>query len=141
MIATSEIEIMALNVLASVPSRNADDVRRIVKGLAATLIPAAADRLDQMVEDISRRIEVKLEITMEDAAVIQAKFEPWLEGRRAEVEFKYWNRYRRLLGNTLPPKVLGTIDKDTDRIVGLLENPLRSGPWKRRAGRWPNGKR
>ncbi len=132
MIAASEIEIMALNVLASMPSRSADDVRSIVKGLVTTLMPNSADRLDQMVEDISRRIEVKLEITMEDAAVIQVKFEPWLEGRRAEVEFKYWNRYRRLLGNTLPPKVLGTIDRDTDRIVGLLENPLRQGPWKRR---------
>jgi len=132
MIAAPEIEIMALNVLASMPSRSADDVRRIVKGLAATLIVDASDRIEQTVEEISRRIEVKLEITMDDAAVIQAKFEPWLEGRRAEVEFKYWNRYRRLLGNTLPPKVLGTIDRDTDRIVGLLENPLRPGPWKRR---------
>lgn len=97
MIAASEIEIMALNVLASMPSRSADDVRSIVKGLVTTLMPNTVGRLDQMVEDISRRIEVKLEITMEDAAVIQVKFEPWLEGRRAEVEFKYWNRYLSLI--------------------------------------------
>lgn len=132
MIAGPEIEIMALNVLASMATRTAEDVRRIVRSLASTLSQEGAAQLDQLVEDISRRIEVKLEITMEDAAVIQVLFEPWLEGRRSEVEFKLWNRYRRLLGNKLPPKVLGTIDRDTDRIVGLLENPIRKGPWKRR---------
>ncbi|BDU71552.1 Z1 domain-containing protein [Mesoterricola silvestris] len=126
------IETMAMNVLASQPSRGAGDVREIVAGLTSVMSPPGTAGTDAMIEAISKRIEVRLEITMEDATVIQVAFEPWLEGRRADVEFSYWNRYRRLLGNSLPRSVVGTIDRDTDRIVGLLENPLRPGPWKRR---------
>jgi hypothetical protein len=126
------IETMAMNVLASQPTRGAADVREIVAGLTAVMSPPGTSGIDTMIEAISKRIEVRLEITMEDATVIQADFEPWLEGRRAEVEFSYWNRYRRLLGNALPRSVVGTIDRDTDRIVGLLENPARPGAWKRR---------
>ena len=126
------IETMAMNVLASQPSRGAGDVREIVAGLTSVMSPPGMAGTEAMIEAISKRIEVRLEITMEDATVIQVAFEPWLEGRRADVEFSYWNRYRRLLGNSLPRSVVGTIDRDTDRIVGLLENPLRPGPWKRR---------
>lgn len=126
------VETMAMNVLASQPSRGAGDVREIVAGLTAVMSPPGTTGIEAMIEAISKRIEVRLEITMEDATVIQAAFEQWLEGRRADVEFSYWNRYRRLLGNALPRSVVGTIDRDTDRIVGLLENPLRPGPWKRR---------
>lgn len=126
------IETIALNVLATMPSRDSETVRSVVGGIAATMMPPATPEIPTVIERIARRIEVLLEITMEDAAVIQMKFEPWLESRRGDVTFSYWNRYRRLLGNTLPPLVLGTIDRDTDRIVGLLENPLHPGPWKRR---------
>ncbi len=48
------------------------------------------------------------------------------------MKFSYWNRYKRLLGNSLPPLVLGQLDGDTDDIVGLLQDPSRQGAWKRR---------
>lgn len=123
---------IAMNVLAERTPRDAEAVRTVVGGIASTMVPADAPGRAELLERISQRIEVLLEITMEDAAVLQVVFEPWLESRRASVQFAYWNRYRRLLGNHFPPKVLGTLDRDTDRIVGLLQNPLKPGPWRRR---------
>jgi len=132
MIKETDIETYALIGLADRSPRDSETVRQVVRMMAASVISPQSEGFEKTVEDISRRIEVKLEITMEDAVVIQAIFEQWLESRRASVKFAYWNRYRLLLSKSLPPRVIGTIDKDTDRIVGLLENPLRSGPWKRR---------
>lgn len=126
------VEMIALNVLAARTERDSQAVRSVVGGIVSTMIPPSTPGHEEILERVARRIEVMLEITMEDAAVLQLEFEPWLESRRAGVTFSYWSRYRRLLGNTLPPLVIGTIDKDTDRIVGLLQDPKRTGPWKRR---------
>jgi hypothetical protein len=69
---------------------------------------------------------------MPDATVIKLPFSEWLTGRRSEDLF-YWNRYRDyLLRSGFPKDVVGTIGRDTDKIVGLLENPQKEGEWKRR---------
>lgn len=36
----------------------------------------------------------------------------------------YWDRYRKYLGNLLPPDVVKTIDTDTDIVMNNLENPI-----------------
>eukprot|EP01037_Dinobryon_pediforme_P010930 gene10930-11013_t len=36
----------------------------------------------------------------------------------------YWDRYRKYLGNFLPPDVVKTIDTDTDIVMNNLENPI-----------------
>jgi hypothetical protein len=65
---------------------------------------------------------------MPDATVVKLPFEEWLSGRRADTELFYWNRYREyLLRNGFPKLIAGTIDKDTDKIVGLLGNPRSPG--------------
>jgi hypothetical protein len=88
---------------------------------------------DLFVEQISRSIEEKLDLSMPDAAVVQLPFNEWLPERRADTDLFYWNRYRDwLLQSGFAKEVVGTIGRDTDKIVGLLENPEKSGPWKRR---------
>lgn len=85
------------------------------------------------VEQISRSIEEKLDLSMPDAAVVKLPFKEWLPERRADTDLFYWNRYRDwLLQSGFAKEVVGTIGRDTDKIVGLLENPEKSGPLKRR---------
>ena len=60
-------------------------------------------------------------------------YEPWLDRARQEIDPHYWNRYRsHLLQQEFPVKVVSSLHRVTDRIVGLLQNPLRDGPWDRR---------
>jgi hypothetical protein len=88
----------------------------------------------QFVELIARSIEEKLDLTMPDATVIQLPFKEWLGERKAShTDLYFWDRYRNsLLQDGFGKEIVGTIGRDTDKIVGLLENPLKSGAWKRR---------
>ena len=73
-------------------------------------------------------------VRMTDGAALQdPEFEPWLDAARSEIEFYYWDRYRRLMGESgLSSQVLGGLGNVTDRILGLLENPEKPGKWDRR---------
>ncbi|MGY1771946.1 Z1 domain-containing protein [Blastococcus sp. SYSU D00813] len=58
----------------------------------------------------------------------------WLSERRAETQWKFWERYRRYMEDQLlmPPKVVRRLDNVTDSILSKLEDPTRPGPWDRR---------
>ena len=132
--ALDDLETSAIGLLAKMPDRTADRVRVTLR----TLLPLFPDLLPDMtegrLEEVARRIEAKLVIGMTDASKIQLPFEEWLPKRRGESNLYYYNRYRRWLEVTrgFAPAVLGVLDKDTDKIVGLLEDPTRTGGWGRR---------
>jgi hypothetical protein len=70
---------------------------------------------------------------------------PWLERRREEVEWRFWDRYRQFLGTVskMPPTAIDRLDEITDTILGRLESPTRPGTWDRRglvAGQVQSGK-
>lgn len=121
-----------LNALASVTPEVVRKTICLLLDLYATDAPRYQNR-EHFVEQIARAIETKLDLSMPDATVVALPFEEWLGQRRPTVELFYWKRYREfLLQSGFPKLVVGTIDRDTDRIVGLLENPQRSGSWTRR---------
>lgn len=59
---------------------------------------------------------------------------PWLEGRHDEIDWSRWKRYRTYLmeRKVLSPQTLDRMDRITDTILGLLEDPARPGGWDRR---------
>jgi hypothetical protein len=59
---------------------------------------------------------------------------PWLAERRSEIEWRFWERYRRYLAETkgFPPAAVSRLDEITDDVLGRLENPDRPGAWDRR---------
>lgn len=112
-----------------------DLIRAVVK-LTLQIQGADAPKYDSeemFIEQISRSIEEKLDLSMPDATVVKLPFKEWLTERRATTDLFYWNRYRAyLLQSGFSKEVVGTIGRDTDKIVGLLENPEKEGAWKRR---------
>lgn len=124
---------MAIGMLANMPARTPESVRNVLRA-ALQLFPDLAQTItDHQFEDTARQIESKLSISMSDASTIQVDFEPWLPGRRSEVDPYYYNRYRRYLSNRgFSNSVLGVLDKDTDKIVGLMQDPQLQGRWARR---------
>lgn len=92
------------------------------------------DVSDEEAEALARRLETRHQITMTLGSALLAKtYQPWLESRRAQIEFYYWDRYRKLLEQKMFPKqVITTVHADTDRTLGYLQDPTRDGPWLRR---------
>jgi hypothetical protein len=69
----------------------------------------------------------------------------WLGGRKADLEWKFWERYEAFLEGRLnwPRSVVRRLDDVTDDILGRLEDPERPGAWDRRGlvvGRVQSGK-
>lgn len=115
-----------------------DDIRRAVdaslKFLAETQGEGVADLVDAM--KLARAIETETAIwqpefsSLEDHGDDHAE---WLADERADIEFRFWNRYRGFaLDSGLPPQVVRKLDESTDRILASLESPRREGPWDRR---------
>lgn len=56
----------------------------------------------------------------------------WLDARRADIEWGFWEDYRAWTRESLPPSVVNGMDTLTDEILDLLGDPAKPGPWDRR---------
>ncbi|MCF6273845.1 MAG: hypothetical protein L3J37_11785 [Rhodobacteraceae bacterium] len=89
---------------------------------------------DEEAETLALEFEAVHGVTMSIGATLEDKgFEKWLDGAKPDINFYFWNRYRRLLGKSgFSGQVLATLDRVTDRTLGLLGNPAKEGAWDRR---------
>lgn len=88
---------------------------------------------DEEADNLAREIETNLSIEMEIGSIIKEEFTEWLDSEKVNIDPYYWDRYKKLLEQQdFPPKVITSLDKDTDRILGLLEIPKKEGAWDRR---------
>ena len=55
----------------------------------------------------------------------------WLGSDRKN-DWRYWRRYSEMLEGRMSWTAVDALDKSTDTILGLLEDPRRGGPWDRR---------
>lgn len=128
------LEANAIGFLANMPDPGADDVRRVLKTMLQMRSDLQGTIDDDQLERAAKRIEAKLAIAMSDASKIQLPFQEWLPQRRGAQALFYYPRYRKWLEQIrgFAPAVLGVLDKDSDKIVGLFEDPERPGAWSRR---------
>ena len=61
-------------------------------------------------------------------------YEPWLSSRKGSTSWQFWERYEQYLDQEKkwPLATLRRLDESTDRVLGLLTDPARSGAWDRR---------
>lgn len=56
---------------------------------------------------------------------------PWLDAGRKD-DWRYWRRYSEYLEGRMAWAAVNAVDRSTDAVLGLLEDPQREGPWDRR---------
>lgn len=97
-------------------------------------LPMCSDICDEDAEQLALQFEETHGVSMKIGSVlVEEGYEPWLAASKASIDPYYWGRYRRLLTEKgFSGDVLATLDEVTDRILGLLENPKKDGPWDRR---------
>ena len=112
-----------------------DALLTIVKAQAAVL--ALTSRTTYSEEDLTaavRALEARFSIRMSLGSFFEAEdYQPWLTGRQGEIDWFYWERYRKhLLRKGFPPHVVITLNRLTDKILDHLEDPQKSGHWARK---------
>ena len=78
-------------------------------------------------EQIIREIESIYRVRVEDYRIIEREERrlPWLNAKRAEINWGFWTRYRSYLQDekNFPPDTLNKLDRLTDRILDSLFDP------------------
>lgn len=95
------------------------------------LNPAWGSGLDRdaVTDELIRRFSVWVG---EDATLVDnTDHVPWLTPDRKR-DWRYWQRYREWQENKLPWSAVESLEKSTDAVLGLLEDPKRDGTWDRR---------
>lgn len=88
-------------------------------------------------EELVTWAEMHFNVRQEEAAILRGDdvdHKPWLKSKRSDAlpVDGFWDHYRRLLDDRIPPGPLNVLDDVTDKILDSLEDPARPGQWDRR---------
>lgn len=108
--------------------------QQAIRDEIAKLRPAFSEVTEADAERLAAYFEELHAIEMGSGHELRgASYEPWLDRARRDIDPYYWERYEQhLRQQEFPRKVVSSLDRVTDRIVGLLQDPRRDGPWDRR---------
>lgn len=89
---------------------------------------------DAEAETVIKKLQFALDVAMDTGVVIEKEYEPWLNARKDQINFYYWNRYALYLEQDLlrPSGIIASIDKVSDKIVDLAGDPTAYGRLHRR---------
>ena len=128
----SNLESMVSAALANQQRPTAESIRDLIGDLRQ--LPMFGSVADEDAERLARRFEERVSITQNLGSIlIERDHQPWLDAARARIEPFYWNRYRQhLIQEGFPAAAITTLDDVTNRVLGLMQDPQRGGPWDRR---------
>ena len=128
----SNLESMVAAALANQQEPTGEGIRELINGLRR--LPMFESVAEEDAELLAKRFEEKVSVTQHLGAVLTERdHQPWLDAARARIEPYYWDRYRQhLIQEGFPNAGVATLDEVTDRVLGLMQDPLRDGPWDRR---------
>lgn len=95
------------------------------------IMPNKAEGLDRdaVTDELIRRFSIWVG---DDASLVDMEGHvPWLTGERKQ-GWRYWQRYREWQERKLPWKAVEALDRTTDSVLSMLEDPEREGAWDRR---------
>lgn len=115
-----------------------DRLREIVEKLAQAIQLTEGNGKTFTGKDVEKAIQVlqtRFAIRMEVGHLFEADdYKPWLVSRQGDINWYYWERYKKHLLTTkgFPGHVVNTLDSDTDKVLDHLEDPSKEGGWSRR---------
>jgi hypothetical protein len=98
---------------------------------ALVVAPGNEDSVDKATATAELIRRFSLWIGQDTAISDKTGHEAWLNAARKK-DWRYWPRYRDMLERKMSATAVDAVDKSTDRILGLMEDPCRRGVWDRR---------
>jgi len=127
---------LTLVMLKNTPNPTSEIIRENVTQILA-MLSKMPDFEPVDIEYLIKDIESRCEVWKGRATVLKSKSADhvvWLPTKKSQVVWKFWRRYQRYLleAKNLPESSIIRIDDFTDRVLELLEDPIRDGEWDRR---------
>jgi len=96
-----------------------------------SIMPGKAEGLDRdfVIDELIRRSSVW--VGNDSSIVDNVGHEPWFSPELKK-DWRYWRRYREWQEVKLPSVAVEALDKTTDNVLSMLEDPKREGYWDRR---------
>lgn len=122
---------IARTIVSNIRHPTMDDIKNGAAAAGAALSQAGTT-VD--VAALVRRLEADISVFQAAGSVLEENedHEPWLDSRRASIDWRFRDAYMEWMQRRLPGDVLRRLDRLTDEILGRLENPQREGRWDRR---------
>ncbi len=98
-------------------------------------LPMFASLADEEVDEVRATVKADFSIKLDKGFLIEEKgHEKWFLAKKAELDMKYWERYKKhlLLDKGFSTKVVNTMDDVLDTLTDLLGDPSRDVKYKRR---------
>lgn len=112
-----------------------DEFREWAKSLRQQLEPMFPVSNDEF-SAILNQLLTTIAVTVDQGIFIADKSEhqPWFYGRKADIDFFYWNRYRQYLEDEKlwNKNLTANLDTVSSQIMDLLGDPQNDSPWRRR---------
>ena len=88
---------------------------------------------DIEIEEIKKQIKFECSIKMMEGASVKEKHKEWFLDRKADLDMKYWNRYRTYLINKgFSVNVVNKMDDILDKLTDYLGDPCAEQEFQRR---------
>lgn len=123
---------VALSLLALKSQPNPEDVEQAIDAAVAAL-GSMEVKLDR--NQLKRDIESQVNVYVGPPSVLEDSDEahdPWLDARREQIKWNFWESYRSWISRSLSPDVVRGLHRMTDQTLDLLEDPSKPGSWDRR---------
>lgn len=90
-------------------------------------------RIDLDIEAAVAELVRRFSVWVGESAILRddSGHTDWLVASRRQ-DWRYWQRYRDWLEAKLPSAAIDELDRTTDDVLGLLEDPIRTDAWDRR---------
>lgn len=122
---------IAKTILSDKAHPTTEQIREAVTS-ALKIYPAEQEHADTLITEL----EVRLNVWIGKGNQLEDSTDHvvWLPAKRANLEWKYWNRYKDLLEleKGFDDTTLDRLEERVDAILGRLEDPARPGAWDRR---------
>lgn len=122
--------VTAMSARSTPTEADLDQALRAAVAAAAVVFPDGVDT-----SELRRMLEAEVSVFQGDGSVLDDDDDlhrPWLDRRRGDIDWRFWEGYRAWISRTLPPGVLGGLDRMTDDVLDRLGDPTDDAQWDRR---------
>ena len=83
---------------------------------------------------VLNHLQADIEVDQSSGSIVTEEVKPWLNGRKGDIEFYYWDRLRQMMmaEKKLPTNVIIRLDGITDEILDCCGNPADTDHWDKR---------